>query len=40
MYMGLIILGRQAHTVDLLVPEPIEKLERSKSPGIDHIPEV
>ena len=47
MYMRLMILGRQTHTVEPLVPEPsafevelaIEKLKNYKSPSIDQIPE-
>ena len=47
MYMGLMILGRQTHTAETLVPKPsafefelaIDKLESQKSPGIDPIPE-
>jgi len=43
--MALMMLGRQIHTVEPLVPETsslevkiaIEKLERYKSPGIDQI---
>jgi hypothetical protein len=46
MYMGLMMLGRQKHTAEPLVPEPsvseivldIEKIKSHKSPGIDHIP--
>jgi hypothetical protein len=46
MYMGLVRLGRQKQTAELLVPKPsalevelaIEKLKSHKSPGIDHIP--
>ena len=43
--MGLMILGRQIHTAEPLVPEPsafavelaIEKLKNHKSPGFDQI---
>ena len=46
MYMGSMMLGRQTHTAERLVPEPIafevyltiEKLKSRKSPGIDKIP--
>jgi hypothetical protein len=46
MYMGLVMLGRQKYTAELLVPEPsalevelaIEKLKSHKSPGNDQIP--
>ena len=46
MYMGLMMLGRQKHTAEPIVPEPsasefelvIEKLKSYKSPGIDQIP--
>ena len=47
MYMGLMMLGRQKHTEEPLVPEPsafevelaIEKLKSHKSAGNDQIPE-
>ena len=46
MYMGSMMLGRQKHTAEPLVPESsafefelaIEKLISHKSPGIDQIP--
>jgi len=46
MYMGLVMLGRQKHIGEPLVPEPstfevertIEKLKRCKTLGTDQIP--
>jgi hypothetical protein len=46
MYMGLLMLGRQTHTVEPLTPEPrasdvamdTEELKRYKLPGNDQIP--
>jgi len=46
-YMGLMMLGRQKHTAEPIVPEPsvsefelaTEKLKRQKCPCIDQIPE-
>jgi hypothetical protein len=46
MYMGLMMLGREKHAAEPIIPEPtapefeliIEKLKSHKSPGIDQIP--
>jgi hypothetical protein len=44
MYMGLMMLGKQAYIQQSLVPKPsalemaVEKIRRHKSPGIDQIP--